>query len=461
MLTLDTGKTIQGVASLATSITYTIVGDEVAAGPTDAYKQLAQGQLPNSAGVLYTVPVSTSTLVKSIHLVNTSGVPITGIQLFVGGGAAANAITAAFNLGIGCFAVYAQGGWQFFNAQGQIVSTGLQGIQGIQGVASGMPGEDGQDGEGWQGPQGNQGIAGPAGQSNIPGPPGEDGNDGEGIPGPAATTAITQPAGDNTNLIATDAFVTTAVANAIAAVRYVSSSNPGASNDNTQGYAAGSYGVNSATGRAFVCRSASTNAAIWAPLAPSRYPDPIAGNWFIPSGCENVAAGAAIGISTITTLVPFILHERCTISTLGCKVTVVGSTNTQLGLYNSSSSTRKPTTLIDHTGAIVNTTRTAISGALGSNQQLEAGLYWFAVQQNDATVAYMAISTTSGFYCQAIGDATLTNLIFTGPNGNCTNAISVSMAYGTWTADITASTFTQENNNVTNAAPWLLIASIP
>ncbi len=214
MLALDTGKTLQGVASSATSITYTILGDEVTSGPTDAYKQLAQGQLPNAAGVLYTVPASTSTLVKSIHLANTSGVPITGIQLFVGGSAAANAVTGAFSLGIGCFAVYAQGGWQFFNANGQIVSTGLQGVQGLQGAASGIPGEDGQDGEGWQGPQGNQGLQGIQGTQGIPSIIyGEDGQDGEpGPPGAAgAGTAVASTKGFAANPSSTQSVTTLAL----------------------------------------------------------------------------------------------------------------------------------------------------------------------------------------------------------------------------------------------------------
>ena len=211
MLALDTGKTLQGVASSATSITYTILGDEVISGPIDAYKQLAQGQLPNAAGVLYTVPAGTTDTGQVDPLANTSGAPITGIQLFVGGAAAANAVTGAFSLGIGCFAVYAQGGWQFFNANGQIVSTGLQGVQGLQGVASGIPGEDGQDGEGWQGPQGNQGLQGIQGTQGIPSIIyGEDGQDGD--PGPPGATgaagAGTSPKGFAATMSGTQTLTT-------------------------------------------------------------------------------------------------------------------------------------------------------------------------------------------------------------------------------------------------------------
>ena len=37
----------------------------------ETYKKLAQGQLPSSAGTIYTVPSGTSTIIKHIRLVNT------------------------------------------------------------------------------------------------------------------------------------------------------------------------------------------------------------------------------------------------------------------------------------------------------------------------------------------------------------------------------------------------------
>lgn len=44
---------------------------------------------------------------------------------------------------------------------------------------------------------------------------------------------------------------------------YTGNLNPGASNDNTQNYRAGSLGRNTANGRLFICRDATTGAAVW------------------------------------------------------------------------------------------------------------------------------------------------------------------------------------------------------
>lgn len=151
MIVLEAAETIYGVASAATSITYTLTGDETTSTPTDTFKKLAQGTLPSSAGLLYTVPASTATLVKSIHLANTTNGAITGVQIFVGGSAAANAITGPFTIPAYGWAVYAQGGWQVFTSSGQFQTAGATGPQGATGPAGllsyfGENGEDGADG---------------------------------------------------------------------------------------------------------------------------------------------------------------------------------------------------------------------------------------------------------------------------------------------------------------------------
>jgi hypothetical protein len=140
-LTLAAADTITGVAGSATAITYTIFGDEVAAG-ADTFKVLAQGQLPSSVGTLYTVPGSTATIVKAIHLVNGTGGSVTA-RLNVKGTAAANAILPAITILAGGFAVYADDGWKVYNDQGQLLglgATGATGATGANGLAtSGTP----------------------------------------------------------------------------------------------------------------------------------------------------------------------------------------------------------------------------------------------------------------------------------------------------------------------------------
>lgn len=132
MLTLAAGNTISGVGSVASKLTYTIMGDEVS-GTTDTFKVLAQGQLPSSIATLYTVPASTSTLVKSIHIVNTDTVARTA-SLTVNGTAGANQILPPISILPGGFAVYDGAGWHIYNDQGQQLGVGATGATGAQGL---------------------------------------------------------------------------------------------------------------------------------------------------------------------------------------------------------------------------------------------------------------------------------------------------------------------------------------
>lgn len=61
----------------------------------DNYKVLAQGQLSNVAGVLYTVPGGGMTIISRIVLVNTDGASAHTATLYVDGTAAANEIMPA------------------------------------------------------------------------------------------------------------------------------------------------------------------------------------------------------------------------------------------------------------------------------------------------------------------------------------------------------------------------------
>jgi hypothetical protein len=49
----------------------------------------------------------------------------------------------------------------------------------------------------------------------------------------------------------------------VATAFYSAATNPGAANDNTQNYRPGSFGYNTATQRYYICRDASTGAAVW------------------------------------------------------------------------------------------------------------------------------------------------------------------------------------------------------
>lgn len=112
MYTLAASDTISGVADSASEITYTIFGMELN-GSTETYKVLAQGQLPDSTGTLYS-PSGVTAFIRTITIINTDTVSAHTFQLFRGGTAASNAITAIINLPAGGAANYEDGkGWDF------------------------------------------------------------------------------------------------------------------------------------------------------------------------------------------------------------------------------------------------------------------------------------------------------------------------------------------------------------
>jgi hypothetical protein len=212
-LALAAADTITGVAGSATAITYTITGDEISVG-ADAFKVLAQGQLPSSIGTLYTVPAATQAIVKGIHLVNTTAGSVTA-SLAVKGTAAANQILPPIMILAGAFAVFGDEGWAVYNDQGQALSVGAAGATGGTGP-TGPTGPDGPTGPtgsastvagptGPTGPTGDTGPTGPTGSaSTVAGPTGPTGPTGDtGPTGPtgsastvAGPTGPTGPTGD-------------------------------------------------------------------------------------------------------------------------------------------------------------------------------------------------------------------------------------------------------------------------
>lgn len=94
-ITLTSGNTIQGVAGTAAAVTYTIFGTVTS---SSGGQVLAQGQLPNSAAALYTVPAGTKASINLIILANSTGSIVSGVVLYVNGTTTANQIQPSSTL---------------------------------------------------------------------------------------------------------------------------------------------------------------------------------------------------------------------------------------------------------------------------------------------------------------------------------------------------------------------------
>jgi hypothetical protein len=118
-LVLNTTETIRGVAGTASAVTCTITGAEISGG-VETYKVLYQGQLPSSAGTLYTVPASTMAVIRNINLTNATGSAVLGVILYVNGTAAVNQICGSTTIPAYATLMRTDSGW---------VMTGPDGIQ--------------------------------------------------------------------------------------------------------------------------------------------------------------------------------------------------------------------------------------------------------------------------------------------------------------------------------------------
>lgn len=118
MINLAATESLRGVCGSATAVTYTVAGLEILAG-VEAYKTLAQGQLPAAAAALYTAPASTQAFIKTMHLSNTTAGALT-CTFYVNGTAAANQIIS-FSLPASGTAVFNQDGWNVYNSSGALV----------------------------------------------------------------------------------------------------------------------------------------------------------------------------------------------------------------------------------------------------------------------------------------------------------------------------------------------------
>jgi hypothetical protein len=124
VITLAATGTLQGSATTATTVTATVHGMELV-GATETYKVLAQIQLAAAAGVVYTVPGSTTAFIKIIFLLN-QGTTNQTVVLYVNGTAATNAIMRVQLPPLGS-AVY-DGRWNVYDVNGNLFQTLSSGL---------------------------------------------------------------------------------------------------------------------------------------------------------------------------------------------------------------------------------------------------------------------------------------------------------------------------------------------
>ena len=234
------------------------------------------------------------------------------------------------------------------------------------------------------------------------------------------------------------------------------STDPGVSNDSTQGYQVGSTWFNSVTGRVWKARNVSVAAAIWTPLASGVDPY-IVNNWYLP---DNVAVapqgGVNPGVGSIR-LFPGIIRHRMTIAQLGVRISTTNAGNVQAAIYANNPATGRPTgNALASTASM--STASAATVTADASVQVESGLYWFGTCLDNATATLATISNTIGVgMSRLIGSSTASNVMTTTA---CLTGVNVSGTFGTW-PDLSSASFTENQGSSAYGAVQFKVGSIP
>lgn len=159
----------------------------------------------------------------------------------------------------------------------------------------------------------------------------------------------------------------------------VTTTDPGAANDNTQSYAVGSTWYNSSTGVIWFARSVATGAAVWIPTAGATLGRASA-RWYAGTAVQLSSGGLGANLMFAT---PIYFDKLTTIDQIGVRVaTGVASTNVVFAIYSDNNG--RPGTKL-HEGSAAQSTATSGTNAIASftvNPVLERGWYWLVSLYN-------------------------------------------------------------------------------
>lgn len=175
-------------------------------------------------------------------------------------------------------------------------------------------------------------------------------------------------------------------------------------------------------------------------------PQHVVGNWYVPFTNGILTSGGALGANSIR-VSPFRVTETITISELAARVSTLSAGGlVQLAVYASRPASPLPGKLIGATGSLSTTSAATISGDIvGADTKLLPGIYWAAINQDNAVAAYAQLANTATNMARIVGSATVTEVLETG-GSTSRPALAVSQTFGTW-PDLTNSTLSVTTNH--------------
>lgn len=181
------------------------------------------------------------------------------------------------------------------------------------------------------------------------------------------------------------------------------------------------------------------------------------GPWYLPANYGAINGGGGSINTNSVYCTPAWINDigavigggSGTIGSLGARISTLGTSNIQLGIYANDFTVApyRPGALLGHTSDIVDTAAGAVSAALTSGAVVSAGLYWMCAEANDNTVRIQSLpvsSTAGSFYAAAVGDTSVGNILSGSFLGT---VLTVVGTYGTWPASLHGNSFTTNSQS--------------
>jgi hypothetical protein len=204
---------------------------------------------------------------------------------------------------------------------------------------------------------------------------------------------------------------------------------PDANDDSGDGYHAGSIWYKIDTADTYVCRDATSTAAVWhrRNSGLTRYK---ASSYFLfPQAMPvNTASSVVTAVTDVAKMFPFMLDTRLSISHLTYRVGTQAN-NLACAIYNANQTTGLPTTaLASNTASAVGANGATREFALSSNAQIEPfTIYWAAINFSGSTATF--IDCAPGGLMYLMGSA-LDGTV--GGGGTSNHGYSTPLTCGTW-----------------------------
>jgi hypothetical protein len=188
--------------------------------------------------------------------------------------------------------------------------------------------------------------------------------------------------------------------------------NPGVSNDTTQGYSVGSRWVNTTTCQFFSCYDVTTGAAVWVAMDTADHPGYLSGGSYILAPQTATAAIVPTG-DTTAFFSPFFVKSRVTVNQMGMRVTTAGTGSAvKYAIYANNATTVRPTgapLAFSNAGSATTTLNTNIRQTVLNAASAQAVLvpgvmYWAASKHTGTTLPFTTM----------VGSSSTTNAILLG-----------------------------------------------